>query len=167
MQLAAALKTEFESSSAGKRKRSMGRTCATRRTAVAVTGRAAAGVLCLVLRFCVSARGLGAGVGVGEKMEETRHPSHRRYRWWSGMLKGAVAGASPTGPWTDGRTRVRTPDHDERQPWRIPLDRPCLLPVWVQKSYRENAGQSLLCPPNPLHATGDTRICTRVDSRQT
>ena len=31
-------------------------------------------------------------------MEETRHPSHRRYRWWSGMLKGAVAGASPTGP---------------------------------------------------------------------
>ena len=60
--------------------------------------------------------------------EETRHPTHRRYRWWSGMLKGAVAGASPTGPWTDRRTGVRTPDHDERQPWRIPLDRPCLLP---------------------------------------
>ena len=31
-------------------------------------------------------------------MEETRHPTHRRYRWWSGMLKGAVAGASPTAP---------------------------------------------------------------------
>ena len=59
--------------------------------------------------------------------EETRHPTHRRYRWWSGLLKGAVAGASPTGPWTDRRTGVRTPDHDERQPWRIPLDRPCLL----------------------------------------
>ena len=44
------------------------------------------------------------------------------------MLKGAVAGASPTGPWTDRRTGVQTPDHDERQPWRIPLDRPCLLP---------------------------------------
>ena len=59
--------------------------------------------------------------------EETRHPTHRRYRWWSGLLKGAVAGASPTGPWTDRRTGVRTPDHDERQPWRILLDRPCLL----------------------------------------
>ena len=66
-------------------------------------------------------------------MEETRHPTHRRYRWWSGMLKGAVAGASPTGPWTDRRTGVRTPDHDERQPWRIPLDRPCLLPYLTQK----------------------------------
>ena len=63
-----------------------------------------------------------------ESDEETRHPTHRRYRWWGGMLKGAVAGASPTGPQTDRRTGVRTPDHDERQPWRIPLDRPCLLP---------------------------------------
>ena len=44
--------------------------------------------------------------------EETRHPTHWRYRWWSGLLKGAVAGASPTGPWTDRRTGVRTPDHD-------------------------------------------------------
>ena len=61
--------------------------------------------------------------------EETRHPTHQRYRWWSGLLKGAVAGASPTDPWTDRRTGVRTPDHDERQPWRIPLDRPCLLSV--------------------------------------
>ena len=26
--------------------------------------------------------------------EETRHPTHRRYRWWSGMLKGAVAGSN-------------------------------------------------------------------------
>ena len=43
------------------------------------------------------------------------------------MLKGAVAGTSPTGPWTDGRTGVRTPNDDERHPWRIPLDRPCLL----------------------------------------
>ena len=68
-------------------------------------------------------------------MEETRHPTHRRYRWWSKMLKGAVAGASPTGPWTDRRTRVRTPDHDERQPWRIPLDRPCLLPYLTQKLF--------------------------------
>ena len=68
-------------------------------------------------------------------MEETRHPTHRRYRWWSGMLKGAVAGASPTGPWTDRRTGVRTPDHDKRQPWRIPLDRPCLLPYLTQKLF--------------------------------
>ena len=51
------------------------------------------------------------------------------------MLKGAVAGASPTGPWTDRRTGVRTPDHDERQPWRIPLDRPCLLPKIAVKSF--------------------------------
>ena len=49
------------------------------------------------------------------------------------MLKGAVAGTSPTGPWTDGRTGVRTPDDDERHPWRIPLDRPCLLCYLTQK----------------------------------
>ena len=89
-----------------------------------------------------------------EKMEETRHPSHRRYRWWSGMLKGALAGASPTGPWTDGRTGVRTPDHDERQPWRIPLDRPCLLPVWVQKLYSEKFGQACCAPPTPCASSG-------------
>ena len=78
------------------------------------------------------------GAGVGKKTEETRHPTHRRYRWWSGMLKGVVAGASPTGPWTDRRTGVRTPDHDERQPWRIPLDRPCLLPYLTQKLFIES-----------------------------
>ena len=57
------LRPEFESSSAGKRKRTTRRTCATRRTAVAVTGRAAAGVPCLVPRFCVcqGARGWGRG----------------------------------------------------------------------------------------------------------
>ena len=49
------------------------------------------------------------------------------------MLKGAVAGTSPTGPWTDGRIGVRTPDDDERHPWRIPLDRPCLLYYLMQK----------------------------------
>ena len=73
-----------------------------------------------------------------ENDEETRHPTHRRYLWWSGMLKGAVAGASPTGPWTDRQTGVRTPDHDERQPWRIPLDRPCLLPKMAVKSSRRH-----------------------------
>ena len=52
------------------------------------------------------------------------------------MLKGAVAGTSPTGPWTDGRTGVRTPDDDERHPWRIPLDRPCLLCDMVQKWFK-------------------------------
>ena len=130
----------------------MRRTCATLRTAVAVTERAAAGVLCLVLRFlCVTPERGGGGLG---KMEETRHPSHRRYRWWSGMLKGAVARASPTGPWTDGRTGVRTPDHDERQPWRIPLDRPCLLPVWVQKLYSEKFGQACCAPPTPCLPSG-------------
>ena len=64
----------------------MRRTCATRRTAVAVTERAAAGVLCLVLRFfaCVSdLRGVGGErVGGLGKMEETRHPSHRCTMGW-------------------------------------------------------------------------------------
>ena len=60
-------------------------------------------------------------------------PIHQRYRWWSGMLKGAVAATSPTGPWTDGRTGDRTSNDDERHPWRIPLDRPCLLCSVVQK----------------------------------
>ena len=31
------------------------------------------------------------------------------------MLKGAVAGTSPTGPWTAGGTGVRTPDNDDCQ----------------------------------------------------
>ena len=38
--------------------------------------------------------------------EETRHPTHRRYQWWSGLLKGAVAGASPTGPWTGASSQL-------------------------------------------------------------
>ena len=67
-------------------------------------------------------------------------PIHRRYRWWRGMLKGAVAGTSPTGPWTDGRTGVQTPDDDERHPWRIPLDRPCLLCYLVQKRFKPDWG---------------------------
>ena len=52
------------------------------------------------------------------------------------MPKGAVAGTSPTGPWTDGRTGVQTPDDDECHPWRIPLDRPCLLCYMVQKWFK-------------------------------
>ena len=60
-------------------------------------------------------------------------PIHRRYRWWRGMLKGAVAGTSPMGHRTDGRTGVRTLNNDERHPWRIPLDRPCLLCFLMQK----------------------------------
>ena len=31
------------------------------------------------------------------------------------MLKGAVAGTSPTGPWAVGGTGVRTPDDDDCQ----------------------------------------------------
>ena len=42
-------------------------------------------------------------------------PTHRRYQWWRGMMKGAVAGTSPTGPWTDGGTGVQTPDNDDCQ----------------------------------------------------
>ena len=139
----------------------MRRTCATWRPAVPVTGLAAAGVPCLVPRFCVC-RGQGLGQGVGEKMEETRHPTHRRYRWWTGMLKGAVAGASPAGPWTDRRTGVRTPDHDERQPWRIPLDRPCLLPVLAQKWYRENGGRLRGLDPEYSVSRGTGDECQRM-----
>ena len=43
------------------------------------------------------------------------------------MLKGVVAGTSPTGPQTDEPTGARNPDNDESHPWRIPLDRQCLL----------------------------------------
>ena len=53
-----------------------------------------------------------------------------------GMLKGAVAGTSPTGPWTDGRTGARTPADDERHPWRIPLDRLCLLRYLMQSTFK-------------------------------
>ena len=86
-----------------------------------------------------SASFLGAGVSWTEVKIRGRDtpPGHRRYRWWRGMLKGAVAGTSPGGPWTDRRTGVRTPDHDERQPWRIPLDRPCLLPYLAQNLFKE------------------------------
>ena len=113
-----------------------------RRKAVPVAGRAAAGVLCLVHCLFIPYSGYlltgknipectvyCRGTEVKTYEDETRHPAHRRYRWRSELLKGAVAGASPAGPWTDGRTGVRIPDHDERQPRRIPLDHPCLLPT--------------------------------------
>ena len=93
-------------------------------------GGTAAGVLCLVPCFCVP------WAGVKIRGRDTP-PIHRRYRWWRGMLKGAVAETSSAGPWTDRRTGVRTPDDDERQPWRIPLDRPCLLPYMAQKWYNK------------------------------
>ena len=78
------------------------------------------------------------------------------------MLKGAVAGTSPAGPWTDRRTGVRTPDHDERQPWRIPLDRPCLLPVLAQKWYRENGGRSTGLDPDYSVSQGTGDECQRM-----
>ena len=80
--------------------------------------------------------------GCGKKIKDKKlrgrdtSPIHRRYRWRRGMLRGAVAGTLPTGPWTDGRTRVRTPDDDERHPWRIPLDRPCLLRYLTQTTFK-------------------------------
>ena len=52
------------------------------------------------------------------------------------MLKRARAGTSPTGAWTDGRTGARTPNNDERHPWRIPLNRPCLLCYLTQSSFK-------------------------------
>ena len=110
--------------------------------------------------LCVS--GAGAGAGVWEKDGGDTPPIHRRYRWWSGMLKGAVAGTSPAGPWTDRRTGVRNPDHDERQPWRIPLDRPCLLPVLAQKWYRENGGRSTGLDPDYSVSQGTGDECQRM-----
>ena len=108
----------------GKPKRNTRRTCGSRRPALTVTGSNAAGVLCLVPPFCyVRYRGVGK-----ELRGRDTPPVQRRYRWWRGMLKVAVAGTSPTGSWTDRRTGVRTPDDNERHPWRIPLDRPSLLP---------------------------------------
>ena len=44
------------------------------------------------------------------------------YQWWSWLLKGAVAGTLPTGPWTGGGTRVRNPDDDDAIPWHILLE---------------------------------------------
>ena len=42
---------------------------------------------------------LGASIKDKEKLRgRDTPPIHRRYRWWRGMLKGAVAGTSPTGP---------------------------------------------------------------------
>ena len=54
-----------------------------------------------------------------------------------GDAEGGGGGDLTGGPWTDRRTGVRTPDDDERQPWRIPLDRPCLLPYSAQKFHKE------------------------------
>ena len=134
VQPAAALKTRVRNPF-GEPKRNTRRTCGSRRPAVPVTGGTAAGVLCLVPRFCVL-----DSVDRGKKKirERDTPPIHRHYRWWRGMLKGAVAGTSPTGPWTDGRAGARTPDDDERHPWRIPLDRPCLLPNMTQITYKTN-----------------------------
>ena len=68
----------------------------------------------------------------------TRHATHPpvvpMVEWWSGLLKGAVAGTSPTGPWTGGGTRTRTSNDNDASPWRILLDRPCLLLTMVKQS---------------------------------
>ena len=72
VQPAAALKTRVRIPF-GKLKRNTSRKCGSRRPAVPVTGGIAAGVLCLVLRFCVLS---SVDRGRKEKYEdETRHPS--------------------------------------------------------------------------------------------
>ena len=88
-------------------------------------------------------------------------PIQRRYRWWRGVLKGAVAGTSPAGPWTDGRTGVRTPDDDdddddEHHPWRISLDRPCLL------CYKATRGGGLIWPSPLFMSVWVCTVCMRV-----
>ena len=72
---------------------------------------------CLVF-VCVGGQGLGQGVG--KKMEETRHPTHRRYRWWSGMLKGAVAGP------LDGQTNRGSNPRPRRAPAMAHTSRPSM-----------------------------------------
>ena len=86
------------------------RRCGSRRPAVPVAGRAATGMRCLVPCFptCYDS-------GQKNLRGQDTPPIHRWYRWWREMLKGAVAGTSPTGPWTDGGTGVRTPDDDDCQ----------------------------------------------------
>ena len=87
----------------------MRRRFGSRQPAVAVAGRAAESVPCLVPYFSTCDES-------GHKLRgQDTPPIHRRYRWWRGMLKGAVAGTSPTGPWTAGGTGVRTPDDDDCQ----------------------------------------------------
>ena len=52
-----------------------------------------------------------------------------------GIAEGGGGGDLANGP-LDGRTRVRIPDDDERHPWRIPLDRPCLLRYLTQNTFK-------------------------------
>ena len=107
---------------------------------------------------CVSdPRGAGGeGLGGLGKIEETRHPSHRRYRWWSGMLKGAVAGASPTGPWTDGRTNRGSNPRPRRAPAMAHTTRPSmpLTSFCAKFVFRKNSDGHVV-PSNPLRVHGE------------
>ena len=78
-------------------------------------------------------------------------PIHRRYRWWRGMLKGAVAGTSPTGPWTDGQTGAQTPNDNECHP--------CLLCYLTQKWFKRELTNA--APPTE-RADGPLCVCVCI-----
>ena len=72
--------------------------------------------------------------GLGIKTTRTRHATlPPAVPMVEGGAEGRGGGDLANGP-LDGRTnRGSTPDDDERHPWRIPLDRPCLLTYLAQK----------------------------------
>ena len=141
----------------------MRRTCATRRTAVAVTERAAAGVLCLVLRFlCVT---LGGG-GLGKNGGDTP-PVAPAVPVVERDAEGGGGGGLTDGP-LDGRTNRGSNPRPRRAPAMAHTPRPSMpLTRMGAKIVFTRIRTGLLCSPNPLRVIGDMCECTLMCTRQT
>ena len=130
----------------------MRRTCATRRTAVAVTERAAAGVLCLVLRF-FGLRGPGAGVGVGKNGGDTP-PVAPAVPVVERDAEGGGGGGLTDGP-LDGRTNRGSNPRPRRAPAMAHTTRPSMpLTCFCEKLYSEKFDSHCCAPPTHCKPLG-------------
>ena len=148
----------------------MRRTCATRRTAVAVTERAAAGVLCLVLRFvCVCLTpggGWGGGGWVGKNGGDTP-PVAPAVPVVERDAEGGGGGGLTDGP-LDGRTNRGSNPRLRRVPAMAHTTRPSMpLTSLGAKIVFRKIRTGMLCSPNPQRVIGDMCECTLVFTRQT
>ena len=101
----------------------MRRTCAARRTAVAVMGRAAEGVPCLVPRFCVC-RGQGMGQELGKRGGDTP-PDAPAVPVVERDAEGGGGGGLADGP-LDGQTNRGSNPRPRRAPAMAHTTRPSM-----------------------------------------
>ena len=149
----------------------MRRTCATRRTAVAVTERAAAGVLCLVLRFLCVGLTSGGWVGWGwvgrEKNGGDTPPVAPAVPVVERDAEGGGGGGLTDGP-LDGRTNRGSNPRPRRAPAMAHTTRPSmpLTSLGAQMVFRK-IRTGMLCSPTSLRVIREVCDCTQVFTRQT